>query len=107
MPKYLLVATYTSAGANGLLKEGGTGREHAITQAVEGLGGQVESFYFAFGDGDVYTIVDLPDMTDVLALSLAVGASGKATVSTTPLVSVTQLDEAARKTLEYRPPGGA
>lgn len=107
MQKYMFVAKYTSEGVSGLLKEGGSGRESAITDAVEGLGGSVESFYFAFGDSDVYTIIDLPATTDALALSLAVGASGKATVTTTPLVSVTDIDEAARKTLAYRSPGAA
>jgi uncharacterized protein with GYD domain len=28
---------------------------------VESLGGKLETFYFAFGDMDVYTIVDVPD----------------------------------------------
>jgi uncharacterized protein with GYD domain len=28
---------------------------------IEGLGGKLETFYFAFGDVDVYTIVDVLD----------------------------------------------
>ena len=63
MAKYLLEARYTVEGAKGVAKEGGTGRRAAITKMVEGLGGKLEALYYAFGDVDVYVILDLPDAT--------------------------------------------
>lgn len=105
MPKYLVTAAYTATGASGLLRDGGTGRKNAITSAVEGLGGRVECFYFALGENDVYTVIDLPDQTDAIALTLAVASSGGATAFTIPLVSPSDVDVAVKKTLEYRPPG--
>ena len=87
MPKYLLSVSYTLEGARGLRTEGGTKREHVVRLSVEGLGGKLASFYYALGEHDVITIVDVPDAVTVAALSLAVAASGAARCSTTPLLS--------------------
>ena len=56
MPKYLTVASYTSDGAKGLLKEGGTARRAAVEKLMKSVGGRLETFYFAFGDNDAYLI---------------------------------------------------
>ena len=61
VPKFLVKASYTADGARGLLKEGGTARREAVRKLVEGLGGKVEAFYYAYGDVDAYIITDLPD----------------------------------------------
>jgi uncharacterized protein with GYD domain len=105
MPKYLIIANYTAEGAAGVLREGGSGRVAAVTSAVEGLGGSVESFYFGFGDGDAYVIVDVPSATDAAALALNVGASGGAGTKTVCLLTPAEVDEAAKKTANYRAPG--
>lgn len=105
MPKYLIVASYTAEGAAGLLQEGGSGRVEAVKSAVAGLGGSVESFYFAFGDGDAYVTADVPDATDAAALALTVGASGRASTKTICLLTAAQVDEAVKKTPSYRAPG--
>jgi uncharacterized protein with GYD domain len=105
MSKYLVIAKYTADGAAGVLRDGGSGRESAVTTAIEGLGGSVDCFYFALGEGDVYAIVDLPDgTTDAIAFALAVAASGTATTSTIALSTAEEVDRAARKTLDYRAP---
>ena len=75
MAKYLLEGRYAVEGAKGVAKEGGTGRRAAVTKMVEGLGGKLEAFYFAFGDVDVYVIVDLPDATAAAAVALAANRS--------------------------------
>lgn len=72
---------------------------------AESLGGSVESFYFGFGDTDAYVIADLPDNTAALALSLAVGAGGGASLTTVPLATVEEVDAATKATSDYRPPG--
>ena len=105
MAKYMVKGSYTSEGAKGLLKEGGSGRRAAVEKAISGMGGKVEAFYYALGDDDVYVIVDAPDMSSLLALSMAVNASGAVRITTTPLVSVEDIDAAAKKSVGYRPPG--
>jgi uncharacterized protein with GYD domain len=105
MAKYLFQARYTSEGAKGLVKDGGTGRRAAIEKAAAGVGGKLEAFYYAFGDVDAYVICDLPDATTATALALTVNQSGKASVTTTVLMTCEEVDRAAKKAVEYRPPG--
>jgi uncharacterized protein with GYD domain len=105
MAKYLVQASYTDAGLKGLLKEGGSKRREAVEKAVEGLGGTLESFYYAFGDVDVLGIADMPDNVSATAFALLVTAGGGATVKTTVLITPEEVDQAAKKTLDYRPPG--
>ena len=105
MAKYLVRATLTSDGVKGLLKEGGSGRREAVTTLVEGLGGSLEAFYFAFGDDDVYTILELPDSVSAAAASLAVNASGVVRSKVVALLTPEEVDEATKKTANYRAPG--
>ena len=105
MPKFLIQGSYSADGAKGLIKEGGSGRKAAVQKALEGLGGRLESMYFTFGGDDVIVIVDLPDTTSGLALSLAVNASGAVKISTTMLLSLEEVDAACKKAVSYRPAG--
>jgi len=105
MAKYLIKATYSPEGARGLIKEGGSGRRDTVKKILEGLGGKLESFYYAYGDVDAYVIVDVPTATDGLALGLAVNASGAVRLTTTPLITPEEIDAAAKKTVAYRAPG--
>jgi uncharacterized protein with GYD domain len=105
MAKYLLKASYTTEGAQGFLKDGGTGRRAAVTKTIEGLDGSVECFYFAFGDADVYIVADLPSSTSAAALSLAVNSQGSVELQTVPLLTAEEMDEATKQSVEYRPPG--
>ena len=54
MPKYLVEASYTADTIKGLRSEGGSARVAATKALIEGLGGTLECFYFAFGDTDAY-----------------------------------------------------
>lgn len=105
MPKYLIKASYTVEGTRGLLKEGGTSRRAAVQKAVEGAGGKLEAFYFAFGDTDVYTICDFADSLNALSISLAINASGATRLSVTPLITPEEVDAAIKKPATYRAPG--
>jgi uncharacterized protein with GYD domain len=105
MAKFLIQGSYTADGAKGLIKEGGTARKTAIQTALKGLGGTLDSFYYAFGTDDVVAICDLPDPINGLALSLAVNASGAVRISTTPLMSVEDVDAACKIAVSYRPAG--
>jgi uncharacterized protein with GYD domain len=105
MPKYLLTASYTAQGAKGLLKEGGSARRAAVEKLVESAGGRLEAFYFAFGENDVYALVDLPDHASVAAATLAVTAGGGGGPKTIVLLTPEEVDQAAQKTVQFRPPG--
>ena len=79
----------------------------AIAKAVVATGGQMESFYFAFGSDDVYVIVDLPGNTAAIALAATVGATGALSdYETVVLLTPQEVDEAVRQSVDYRPPGG-
>ena len=105
MAKYLFRTSYTKAGVEGLIKEGGSGRREALRQSVEGLGGKLESFYYAFGDDDLLLIVDLPDDEAAAAFSMFVNAAGALTVSCTVLITPESIDGAIGKSVAYRKPG--
>jgi uncharacterized protein with GYD domain len=105
MAKYLVEASYLSEGHRGVLKEGGSGRRRAIDELFKSLGGTVEAFYFAFGDKDVFIIGELPDNASAAALAIKVNAAGTATCKITVLLTPQEVDEAAKKTSVYRPPG--
>ncbi len=106
MPKYLLHGSYTLEGVRGLLKDGGTKRRAVVDELVKGLGGSLEAFYYGYGDSDVYLIVDLPDSATATAASLAINASGAVNLKTTVLITPEEVDEAVKKSVPYRPPGG-
>ena len=76
MPKYLFQARYTTEGIQGLVNDSASGRRADVQAAVKALGGNVEAFYYAFGDDDVVTIVDLPDNIKAAALGLTTTGSG-------------------------------
>jgi uncharacterized protein with GYD domain len=105
MPKYLIQASYTHKGVEGLRGEGGTSRRDAVESTIGSLGGQLESFHFGFGDHDAYVIADLPDNEAAAAIALTVNAAGGAVVNTTVLLTPEQVDEAAKRSVDYRPPG--
>jgi uncharacterized protein with GYD domain len=105
MAKYLIAAAYTAEGTKGLLKESGTKRRHAAEQAIKSAGGTMEAFYFAFGDNDAYVIVDAPDHATIAAASVAINASGAVHSKTIVLLSPEEMDQAIKKTVNYRAPG--
>jgi uncharacterized protein with GYD domain len=71
---------------------------------IKSLGGTVEAYYYAFGDTDLYIISEGADNATVAAGILAVVATGTAEVKTTVLLTTEEIDEAAKKTTQYRPP---
>jgi len=106
MAKYLISANYNAQGAQGLLKEGGSGRREAVDKLLASVGGKVESFYYAFGDTDAYVVVDVADNVTAAAIALTVAASGAVGIKTTVLMTPEEVDQAAKKSPAYRAPGG-
>ncbi|OLC66591.1 MAG: GYD domain protein [Actinobacteria bacterium 13_1_20CM_2_65_11] len=106
MGRYLFQASYSVEGVKGVLKEGGTGRRTAVEAAVKSLGGKLEGFYYAFGDTDVFVIVDGIDNTTAAAFSMGVVQTGALhSIKTTVLMTPEEIDAAGKKTMSYRPPG--
>jgi uncharacterized protein with GYD domain len=105
MPKYLISANYTPEGMAGVRAAGAKSRVDAVTTMIEAMGGRLDSFHFAFGDTDVFVIVDAPDDEAAAAVSIAINGSGAVRTRTTKLLTVEQVDEALRRTVDYQPPG--
>lgn len=105
MPRYLFLASYATEGVKGLVSKGGTARRVAVEKAVSDLGGRVETFDFAFGEDDVYTICELPDNEAAAALALTVNADGRVHVKTVVLLTPEQVDAAVHQRIAYTGPG--
>ena len=63
MPKYLVEARYTTEGAKGLAREGGSGRREAVQKTLKSVGGKLEAFYYAFGGVDALTLCSMFPIT--------------------------------------------
>lgn len=105
MPKYLIQGSYSDQGLKGLLEEGGSKRREASEQAIKGVGGRLEAFYYAFGKHDFVIIADFPSNVDASALSLTANASGGVKSWMTVLITPEEVDQATKRTVKFRPPG--
>jgi uncharacterized protein with GYD domain len=105
MPKYLVEATYSAEGVQGLLKSSGSARRTVVEQTTAEVGGKLEAFYFAFGDRDAVIIVDVPNNAAAAALSMAVNATGAIRSRTTPLLTPEEIDTAINDRVTFRAPG--
>ncbi len=108
MAHYLIQASYSKEGISQLLANP-QDRAAAVRPVVEGMGGKIESFYFAFGEYDAIVVAELPDNVSAAALAMAVGGSaGVSDYKTTPLLTVDEAMEAMRKAsgTGYRSPAG-
>jgi uncharacterized protein with GYD domain len=105
MSRYLFYGNYTPEGFAGLIEEGGSKRIEAAKQTLESVGGFLEAFYFSFGEQAFYIIVDLPDNVTTTAVLLAGNVSGTFDIHGIPLLTPQELDEAVKKSVDFRPPG--
>ena len=109
MGKYLFRCNYTVEGLKGLIKEGGSKRKEAVSQAFKAMGGTVKAYYYAFGCTDLFIIVDLPDNVSATAASLVGNAAGTSKIEITVLIPPEEVDQAVElakeKMAAYRPPG--
>src|SRR5580700_10048351 len=98
----MLEAHYSTEGAKGVMKDGGSGRRAAVAKMAESVGGKLESFYFAFGGVDAFVVVDLPDNVTAAAVALTISQTGAGSVKTVVLLTPEDMDNAAKKSVEYR-----
>ena len=105
MPKYMISANYTAEGMAGVRAAGAKARVDAVSTMLEAMGGRLESFYFAFGDTDVFAVAEVPDDEAAAAVAIASNSSGAVSTHTTKLLTVDQIDDALRRSVNYQPPG--
>jgi uncharacterized protein with GYD domain len=110
MAKYALYFTDTSETWARMLNTS-SDRTAAVRQAVESLGGSLESMYWMLGAQDGFVIVDLPDSVRSAAFSVTVNATGAFKhLETHELFTQDQLDEILARSREasqvYQPPPG-
>ncbi len=105
MPKFLFYGSYSPEGYRGLIKEGGSSRIDAAKQALGSVGGSLEAFYFSYGENDFYIIVDLPSRIATTAITLAGNVTGTFNIKGVSLLTPDELDEAAKLSVDFRPPG--
>jgi uncharacterized protein with GYD domain len=106
MGRYLFEVSYSTEGLNGVAKAGAASRIGVVEALAASVGGSSVSFDFAFGDTDVYAIVDLPDDESAAAIALTVAASGAVSkFNTVKLLTADQVDAALAKHPDYTPPG--
>ena len=109
MPQYLLQLAYTPESWAAQLKNP-QNRLDVVRPLFERLGGRLESAYLTFGEYDVVGVLTMADNVSAAAVSMVLSGSGAVkAIKTTPLMSVDEWVQAARKGAEasptYRPPG--
>ena len=109
MASFLLQVTYTpDAWAN--LISNPHDRIGDVRPVVEKLGGKIEHAWFAFGDYDLISIVEMPSNVEAAAFSLAASAGGAIrSIKTTPLLTTAEGIAAMKKaaTSGYKAPARA
>ena len=106
MTKAMIKVSYSVEGLKGVMKAGGTARVAAVEKAIAGVGGTLESFYFAFGADDVYVVADVPDQAAAMAIAGTVGSSGAVKdYETIFLMTPAEVDAALNVAVDYAPPG--
>ncbi len=109
MSNYLLQVGYTpEAWANMIAHP--HDRLDAVRPVIEKLGGKMLHGWFAFGDYDIVSIVEMPSNVEAAAFSLAAAAGGAVrTIKTTPLMTTVEGIEAMKKAAKsgYKAPSRA
>ncbi|MEO5708789.1 MAG: GYD domain-containing protein [Nocardioidaceae bacterium] len=106
MSKYMIKASYSSEGIKGVMAKGGTARVAAIEKLAAGAGGSLECCYFAFGNDDLYAVVDAPSHEAMAAIAGTVTSTGALSdYQTIVLLTAEQVDAAANMKIDYTPPG--
>ncbi len=97
MPQYLMQVAYSAEGWAALVKNP-QDRTQVVRQPIENMGGNVQNFWFSFGDYDVVGVVEFPDNVSAAAIAMAFAAGGACkTVRTTPLLTSAEAVEAMRR----------
>ena len=108
MAKFLIQLTYSDSALAELVKHP-EDRGAAISEWFARLGGEVEVFYYCFGDYDTVVIAEFPNKETMRAISFAVRSTGVAKEhKITSLLSREEGVSALKRagSADYHPPGG-
>ncbi len=105
MPLYLGRFKYSAEAMQAMI-ENPHDRGALAAEAAESLGCKLQGIWWAFGDHDGVFLLEAPDNAAVVALAMAVGASGQISTETTALLDMDEAQEAMRRaaTATFRPP---
>ncbi|HAZ11406.1 MAG: GYD family protein [Bdellovibrionales bacterium GWA2_49_15] len=107
MPFYLTRFSYTPETWAKLIRNP-EDRRIAAKQYIESVGGNLQGFWYAFGDHDGYTLWEAPDNISMAATAIAIGAGGAlSSIQTTVLLTVEDTMAVLNKasSIKYRRPG--
>ena len=105
MDKYLFSGSYTPESLLGRMVEGVTNRIGAAKEALGSVGGELDAFYFAFGDFDFYFIVDAPDNVSTTTISWAGNMNGPFKIKSVVLRTPEEGGEVVKKAVTFRSSG--
>jgi uncharacterized protein with GYD domain len=105
MPLYLGRFKYSAQAIKAMI-ENPQDRGAAAAQTAESLGCKLHGIWWTFGDRGGAFILEAPDNVAVVALSMAVGASGQISTEATPLLDMNEAQEAMRRAADasFSPP---
>jgi uncharacterized protein with GYD domain len=108
MALYLYRFGYTAEAWESLMENPEDRRDMLASRVYGTFGGQLEGFWYCFGEQDGYALVRLPDNVSAAAVSIALAATGSLRfLETTVLISVDEMVEAMAlaSRFAYRRPG--
>jgi uncharacterized protein with GYD domain len=105
MPLYLGRFKYSAEAIKAMIDDP-QDRSAAATQAAESLGCKLVGMWWSFGDRDGVFLIEAPDNVAVVALSMAVGATGQISTEAIPLLDMNEAQDAMRRAAgaSFRPP---
>ena len=105
MPLYLGRFKYSAEAIKAMI-ENPQDRGAVAATTAESLGCKLHGIWWALGDRDGVFLLEAPDNATVVALSMAVGASGQISTENTALLDMNEAQEAMRKAAgaTFRPP---
>ncbi len=94
---YLLQVAYTPEAWARLIASPHD-RIEAVRPVIEKLGGKILHGWYAFGDYDIVTVIEMPGNIEAAAFSLAAAAGGAVkSIKTTPLLTAAEGVQAMKK----------
>jgi uncharacterized protein with GYD domain len=106
MPLYLGRFKYSPEALKAMI-ENPQDRGAAAEQTAESLGCKMHGIWWTLGERDGVFLLEAPDSVSVVALSMAVGATGEISSEATVLLDMNEAQEAMRRAaaVDFRAPG--
>jgi uncharacterized protein with GYD domain len=105
MPLYLGRFKYSAEAIKAMI-DNPQDRGAVAAQTAESLGCKLRGIWWAFGEHDGVFLLEAPDNVAVVALAMAVGASGQISTENTVLLEMDEAQEAMRRAASatFQPP---